>query len=172
MTFLTWNRPMTEIPASLIAFQRRFPDDDACARWLVAVRWPNGFRCLACVHDRGWQLKTGPHSFECACCHRQASVAAGTLLHRTKRHLRLAVAEEARDRILSQCLDARRQTSRCHGRPRTQPAVWSRSCTYKGKGDFLSGSDVIQASKQRKFEDAGPSRSDGCGMGDHLAVAA
>ncbi len=54
---------MTEIPASLIAFQRRFPDD-ACARWLVAVRWPNGF--------------------ECACCHRQASVAAGTLLHRTR----------------------------------------------------------------------------------------
>ncbi len=29
MTFLTWNRPMTEIPASLIAFQRRFHDDDA-----------------------------------------------------------------------------------------------------------------------------------------------
>ena len=27
MTFLTWNRPRTEIPASLIAFQRLFPDD-------------------------------------------------------------------------------------------------------------------------------------------------
>ncbi len=71
MTFLTWNRPMTEIPASLIAFQRRFHDDDACA------------------HDRGWQLKTKPHSFECARCHRQASVVASTLLHQTK--LSLAV---------------------------------------------------------------------------------
>ena len=40
MTFLTWNRPMTEIPASLIAFQRLFPDDDACAWRLIAVRWP------------------------------------------------------------------------------------------------------------------------------------
>ncbi len=78
MTFLTWNRPMTEIPASLIAFQRRFPDDDAGARWLIA------FRCPACGHGRGRQLKTRPHSFECACCHRQASVAAGTLLHRTR----------------------------------------------------------------------------------------
>ncbi len=29
---------MTEIPASLIAFQRRFPDDDACARWLIGGR--------------------------------------------------------------------------------------------------------------------------------------
>ncbi len=38
MAFLTWNRPMTEIPASLVAFQRRFPDDNAGARWLVAVR--------------------------------------------------------------------------------------------------------------------------------------
>ncbi len=53
MTFLTLNRPMTEIPAILIAF-----------------------RCLACGHGRGWQLKTGPHSFEYAGGHRQASVAA------------------------------------------------------------------------------------------------
>ena len=80
MTFLMRNRPMTEIPASLIAFQRRFPDDDAGARRLVAVRWPNGFRCPACGHGRGWQLKTRKHSFECARCHRQTSVAAGTLL--------------------------------------------------------------------------------------------
>ncbi len=75
---------MTEIPASLIAFQRLFPDDDACARWLVAVRWPNGFRCPACGHDRGWESKTKKHSFECIRCHRQTSVTAGTLLHRTK----------------------------------------------------------------------------------------
>ncbi len=54
---------MTEIPASLIAFQRWFPDD-ACARRLIAVRWPNGFRCPACGHDCGQQLKTRPHSFE------------------------------------------------------------------------------------------------------------
>ncbi len=84
MTFLMWNRPMTEIPASLIAFQRRFPDDDACARWLVAVRWPNGFRCPACGHDRRRELKTRKHSFECTRCHRQTSVTAGTLPHRTR----------------------------------------------------------------------------------------
>ena len=84
MTFLTRNRPRTEIPASLIAFQRLFPDDDACARRLVAVRWSNGFRCPACGHDRGWQLKTRKHSFECVRCHRQASATAGTLLHRTR----------------------------------------------------------------------------------------
>ena len=84
MTFLMWNHPMTEIPTSLIAFQRLFPDDNACARWLVAVRWPNGFRCPACGHDRGWELKTRKHSFECIRCHRQTSATAGTLLHRTR----------------------------------------------------------------------------------------
>ncbi len=84
MTFLMWNHPMTEIPTSLIAFQRLFPDDDACARWLIAARWPNGFRCPACGHDRGWELKTRKHSFECIRCHRQTSATAGTLLHRTK----------------------------------------------------------------------------------------
>ena len=84
MTFLMWNHPMTEIPTSLIAFQRLFPDDNACARWLIAARWPNGFRCPACGHDRGWELKTRKHSFECIRCHRQTSATAGTLLHRTK----------------------------------------------------------------------------------------
>ena len=96
MTFLTWNRPMTESPASLVAFQRRFPDDDACARRLIAVRWPNGFRCPACGHDRGWELKTRLHSFECARCHRQALVVAGTLPHRT----RLSLAIRFRDAYL------------------------------------------------------------------------
>ncbi len=62
---------MTEILASLIAFQRRFPDDDACG------------------HGHGWELKTRPHGFECARCHRQASVAAGTLLHRTRLSLEI-----------------------------------------------------------------------------------
>ncbi len=118
-----------------------FPDDDACVRWLVAVRWPNGFRCPACGHDRGWELKTRKHSFECACCHRQASVAADTLLHRTRLSLAirfwaaclmathcngisaLQLQKRLRDRVLSQRLDARRQASPRHGQPQAQPAV-------------------------------------------------
>ena len=40
---------MPEFPASLVEFQRQFPDDDACAAWLVAARWPSGFRCPACA---------------------------------------------------------------------------------------------------------------------------
>ncbi len=48
---------MPDYPRSLIAFQRRFPDDRACAEYLVTVRWPEGFRCPACGHDRSWALE-------------------------------------------------------------------------------------------------------------------
>ena len=36
--------------------RRSFPDDAACARWLIEKRWPDGFRCPACGHDKGWEL--------------------------------------------------------------------------------------------------------------------
>ena len=36
---------MKQVPDSLLAFQHMFPDDDACAAWLIEMRWPNGFVC-------------------------------------------------------------------------------------------------------------------------------
>jgi transposase-like protein len=65
-------------------FDRRFPDDDACARYLAEKRWPNGFVCPRCEHDKGWALTAKPHTWECARCHRQTSVTAGTVMHRSK----------------------------------------------------------------------------------------
>jgi hypothetical protein len=35
-------------PGSLPEFQRLFPDDMACARYLEAIRWRNGFVCGWC----------------------------------------------------------------------------------------------------------------------------
>src|SRR5271156_2431484 len=32
-------------PTTLPEFQRVFPDDAACARYLEHLRWPNGFTC-------------------------------------------------------------------------------------------------------------------------------
>src|ERR1700691_4636447 len=36
-------------PTTLPEFQRVFPDDAACARYLEHLRWPNGFTCPKCV---------------------------------------------------------------------------------------------------------------------------
>lgn len=66
----------------------RFPDEDACARHLAKLRWPDGFTCPACGAGKGWELETKPFTWECAGCHRQTSVTAGTVMHRSKLPLR------------------------------------------------------------------------------------
>jgi len=75
---------MPIVPPSLIEFQRSFPDDETCAAWLFEVRWPGGFRCPRCAHDKAWSLETKRHTYEYTRCHRQTSVTAGTILHRSK----------------------------------------------------------------------------------------
>jgi hypothetical protein len=80
---------MVERPRSLPEFEAQFPDDAACARWLFEKRWPDGFRCPACEHDKGWELGRGLVLVECARCHRQTSVTAGTVLHRSHLPLKL-----------------------------------------------------------------------------------
>lgn len=73
----------TPYPRTLPDFQRAFPDDAACARYLVERRWPDGFVCPRCgssdvslIATRGlWQCRPQRH---------QTSITAGTVLHRTK----------------------------------------------------------------------------------------
>ena len=72
---------MAELPRSLPEFEARFPDDAACARWLLAKRWPEGFRCPACGHDKAWELGRERPTRQCTACERQVSVTAGTVLH-------------------------------------------------------------------------------------------
>src|SRR5271157_1585822 len=62
---------MPDFPASLVEFQRQFSDDDACAAWLIAARWPSGFRCPACAGAKGWPHGGKPFTFECAACGKQ-----------------------------------------------------------------------------------------------------
>jgi hypothetical protein len=64
-------------------FQRRFPTDEACGEYLALVRWPGGFVCRDCGHERGWRLERRLVTFECASCGKQTSVTAGTVMHRS-----------------------------------------------------------------------------------------
>src|SRR5688500_20411910 len=80
---------MADRPRSLPAFAVQFADDAACARWLFEKRWPDGFRCPGCGHDKGWELGRGLLLVECGQCHRQTSLTAGTVLHRSHLPLRL-----------------------------------------------------------------------------------
>src|SRR5512133_469262 len=75
---------MIDFPHSLIEFQHGFPDECACAAYLADARWPDGFRCPDCDHDKGWELSTKASTRECASCGKQTSVTAGTVMHGSK----------------------------------------------------------------------------------------
>jgi transposase-like protein len=69
-------------------FQERFATESACLEYLAASRWPEGFRCPGCGGRRAWVLERR-HLWECAECHLQTSVTAGTVMHGTRTPLRL-----------------------------------------------------------------------------------
>ena len=75
---------MSNFPRSLLDFQSHFPDDAACATYLAAARWPEGFVCPDCGGRRACLLVTKAHTYQCSACHKQTSVTAGTAMHASK----------------------------------------------------------------------------------------
>jgi Transposase zinc-ribbon domain len=75
---------VSDFPRSLIEFQQRFSEAEACAKYLFAARWPQGFVCPGCGTSKAWELQTKPWTWECAGCGRQTSVTAGTIRHHSK----------------------------------------------------------------------------------------
>ena len=80
---------MSDYPTSLLEFQQPFPDERACADYLIKTRWSDGFVCPACGSAKAWALETKAFTFECAGCHKQTSVTAGTIMHGSKLSLTL-----------------------------------------------------------------------------------
>lgn len=68
-------------------FDQWFPTEEACASYLVKLRWPDGFVCPSCGGTTGWMTARGQR--RCATCQRQTSVVAGTLFEGTRKPLRL-----------------------------------------------------------------------------------
>lgn len=74
-------------PTTATEFEARFPDDESCRQYLIEVRWGGEPRCGKCDHDRVWELSDG--RFECRRCGHQTSVTSGTVLHKTRKPLKL-----------------------------------------------------------------------------------
>ena len=70
-------------PANLREFQPQFATDEACQQYLAASRWPNGFRCPRCGHQRAYRMLKH-RRWRCVECRDQVSLTAGTVLHNTK----------------------------------------------------------------------------------------
>jgi len=69
--------------SSFYEWQNKFSTQDQCLVHLAQIRWTNGYQCPHCGHDHGY-LTQKHYRYECASCHRQTSVTAGTLFHNTK----------------------------------------------------------------------------------------
>ena len=72
-------------PTSLPEFQKVFPNDDACAKYLEKMRWPDGFICPKC------RLAGQPYRFptrstvilRCRGCKRNTALSSGTVMQST-----------------------------------------------------------------------------------------
>jgi len=79
---------LPEFPANQIEFQRMFPDEGACLRYLEKLRWPGGFKCSDC-EDVGepYRIPKRPRVLKCRSCLEETSLTAGTVMHRSKTSL-------------------------------------------------------------------------------------
>lgn len=76
---------MKKIPANLLDFQRMFPDEQACRKYMEEVRWPKGFACPKCGSDRPpYRFRNRPTVLMCKSCRRSTRLTANTIMHRSK----------------------------------------------------------------------------------------
>lgn len=66
---------------SILEFQTRFVDEQACLDYFFACRWPDGFVCPLCHGSAAWPLATR-RTWECAVSHHETSLTAGTVCSR------------------------------------------------------------------------------------------
>ena len=64
-------------------FFEHYGTEEQCFDAIYQWRWPNGFRCPHCGHDRFCQL-THRNLLQCNRCRRQTSVTAGSVFDSTK----------------------------------------------------------------------------------------
>ena len=76
-----------DYPRTQLEFEDRFRTEADCRAYLVALRWPKGFVCPDCRGNTAW--RTTRDRVECAACHAQSSLTAGTIFHKTHEPLRL-----------------------------------------------------------------------------------
>ena len=77
---------MKEYPMTFDEFIKQFMTEEQCREYLYRLRWPEGFVCPKCKHDKAWKI--GDMLYECSKCGRQTSVTAGTIFQDTRKPLR------------------------------------------------------------------------------------
>jgi hypothetical protein len=73
-----------KFPESLPGFQKMFPDDVACARYLEAIRWRDGFKRPKCgVTSEPFRFAARAGVLRCRGCKKDIALTAGTVMEST-----------------------------------------------------------------------------------------
>ena len=77
-----------EYPMNILEFQKMFPNEAACLKYLERMRWPNGFACSKCSEiGDPFRIQTRLRVLVCRSCRYETSVTAGTVMHRSKTNI-------------------------------------------------------------------------------------
>jgi transposase-like protein len=83
-------KPVHQLTAA--QFETMFPDEEACQRYLVARRWPEGVRCPRCGNNKLYDASSyRAFHWQCRACAPQGyrfSCIAGTIFENTNKPLR------------------------------------------------------------------------------------
>lgn len=72
-----------DFPKTIFEFQKQFPTEEAQLNFLIKSRWPDGFICPRCSNKEFSWVSTRK-LLQCKGCGYQASVTAGTVMHRSR----------------------------------------------------------------------------------------
>ena len=75
------------LPDNEIEFDDMFSTEEKCSNYLFNQRWPQGFECSNCGSTIYW--KSNRDLFICKGCEHQHSITAGTVMHKTRKPLKL-----------------------------------------------------------------------------------
>jgi transposase-like protein len=76
-----------DYPRTLQEFDTFFPNEEACRKYIVQLRWPQGCQCPACRSPKApWITARG--YLHCQECKRETSISSGTIFEKTRYPLR------------------------------------------------------------------------------------
>ena len=80
-----------DYPRTWSEFLDRFSSEEACARYLERLRWPNGFACPSCGSGTP-PYRASRVRLMCKDCRGQSTLTAGTIFEKTRTPLRVWLA--------------------------------------------------------------------------------
>ena len=74
-------------PVDFQEFLTQFPDEQSCWKYLIDIRWPEGYVCSCCNSENYWL--TAKHKIHCSSCEKEFSITSRTIFQDSKKPLLL-----------------------------------------------------------------------------------